>query len=73
MRIKRVVLEHHGDVAVARAHVVDHLAADRDLAPRPMSSSPAIVRSSVLLPQPEGPTSTVNSPSGMARSMPLTA
>ena len=32
-----------------------------------------MVRSSVLLPQPDGPTSTVNSPSGMSRSMPRTA
>ena len=30
VRIERVVLEHHGDVAVARAHVVDDLAADLD-------------------------------------------
>ena len=30
--IERVVLEHHGHVAVARAHVVDHLAADLDVA-----------------------------------------
>ena len=32
MRIERVVLEHHRDVAVARAHVVDDLAADLDVA-----------------------------------------
>ena len=37
------------------------------------SSSPAMVRSSVDLPQPEGPTSTVNSPDGTSRSMPFTA
>ena len=33
------------------------------ISPASISSSPAIMRSSVLLPQPEGPTSTVNSPS----------
>jgi len=32
VRIERVVLEHHGDVAPAHRHVVDHLVADRDLA-----------------------------------------
>src|SRR5712691_3018592 len=37
------------------------------------SSSPAIMRSVVLLPQPDGPTSTTNSLSAMSRSMPRTA
>ena len=32
VRVERVVLEHHGDVAIARPHVVDHLAVDRDRA-----------------------------------------
>ena len=32
MRIERVVLEHHGDVALFRRHVVDDALADRDLA-----------------------------------------
>ena len=32
VRIERVVLEHHGDVAILRRQVVDHLAADRDVA-----------------------------------------
>ena len=36
-------------------------------------SSPAIMRSAVLLPQPDGPTSTMNSPSAMARSTPRAA
>ena len=31
VRIERVVLEHHRDIAVARAHVIDDLAADLDL------------------------------------------
>ena len=30
--VERVVLEHHGDVAVARRQVVDHPLADADLA-----------------------------------------
>src|SRR3954462_15353707 len=41
--------------------------------PSVMSSRPAIMRSVVVLPQPEGPTSTTNSLSGMSRSMPQTA
>ena len=35
-----------------------------------MSSSPASIRSSVDLPQPEGPTSTMNSPSAMSSEIP---
>src|SRR5262252_6791517 len=37
------------------------------------SSSPAIIRIKVVLPQPDGPSSTRNSPSCAARSMPFTA
>src|SRR5262245_34678705 len=43
------------------------------ISPSVMSSSPAIMRSVVDLPQPEGPTSTTNSLSAMSRSMPDTA
>jgi hypothetical protein len=35
--------------------------------PSSMSSSPASIRSAVLLPDPDGPTSTTNSPSEMSR------
>ena len=38
-----------------------------------MVSTPATMRSSVDLPQPEGPTSTQNEPSGMSNVMPFTA
>src|SRR5258707_4549955 len=38
------------------------------IVPESTSSRPAMARRSVLLPQPDGPTSTVNSPSGMSRS-----
>ena len=34
MRIKRVILEHHGDVAVFRRHVIDDVASDHDIAVR---------------------------------------
>ena len=40
------------------------------ISPSVTSSSPAIMRSSVVLPQPDGPTSTTNSPSSIARSTP---
>jgi hypothetical protein len=40
------------------------------ISPSLISSSPAIMRSSVDLPQPEGPTSTVNCPSSMEMSTP---
>ena len=40
------------------------------IVPAEISSSPASMRSSVDLPQPEGPTSTVNSPSAMSKPMP---
>src|SRR6201999_3492423 len=43
------------------------------ISPSVMSSSPAIIRKVVDLPQPDGPTSTTNSWSAMSRSMPRTA
>jgi hypothetical protein len=43
------------------------------ISPPEMSSSPAIMRSVVDLPQPEGPTRTTNSPSLISRLMPFTA
>src|SRR5262245_11470501 len=41
--------------------------------PSVMSSSPATMRSAVVFPQPEGPTSTISSPSSISRSIPATA
>ena len=41
------------------------------ISPAVMLSRPAIIASSVDLPQPEGPTRTMNSPSATSRSMPL--
>src|SRR3989337_748370 len=40
------------------------------ISPPVASSRPAMVRSKVDLPQPDGPTRTTNSPSSMVRSMP---
>ena len=44
-----------------------------EMVPELMVSSPAIILSSVDLPQPEGPSSTVNEPSGMPSDTPFTA
>ena len=41
------------------------------MCPEVCVSSPAMIRSSVDLPQPEAPTKTMNSPSAMSRSTPL--
>src|SRR5207244_8159625 len=41
--------------------------------PSVMSSSPATMRSAVVLPQPDGPTRTTSSPSAMSRLRPSTA
>ena len=43
------------------------------IVPDEMVSSPASIRRAVVLPQPDGPTSTTNSPSAIARSMSDTA
>src|SRR5215470_20192577 len=43
------------------------------MSPEVTSSSPAIMRQVVLLPQPDGPTSTTNSLLGLSRSMARTA
>src|SRR5215211_2594226 len=44
-----------------------------EIAPSVTSSSPAIIRSSVDFPHPDGPTSTTNSPSWISRSTASTA
>src|ERR1700755_2533301 len=44
-----------------------------EISPEVVSSSPATIRSDVDLPEPEGPTRIVNSPSAISRSRPSTA
>jgi hypothetical protein len=57
---------------VAGRELVDHLPPIR-MSPEVWVSSPAIILSSVVLPHPDGPRRTRNSPSRIARSTPSTA
>ena len=66
VRVEGVVLEDHRDVSLARGERRSRVVAE-DIVRTSRSSSPAIIRSAVVLPQPEGPTSTMNSPSTMSR------
>ena len=66
------VLEDHRDVPFLGRHLVHDLLADPER-PLEMLSRPATIRSAVVLPHPEGPTSTMNSPSPMSRSSVSTA
>jgi hypothetical protein len=61
VREDRVILEHHADVALVRRDGVDDLVVEADR-PASMLLNPAIMRSSVVLPQPDGPSSVKNSP-----------
>ena len=72
VRVERVALEDHGDVAVARGHVVDDALADLDAALADVLE-PGEHAQRRRLAAPEGPTSTMNSPSLMSRSKWLTA
>ena len=55
MRIERVVLKHHRDVALAPARARSTRRSPIQIAPESSGSSPASSRSSVVLPQPDGP------------------
>ena len=70
VRVQRVGLEHHRDAPFLGRLVGADFALDPDRAGS-RSSSPAIMRRSVDLPQPEGPTKTMSSPSATSRSTPL--
>ena len=60
MRIESEKLEHEGDVAVAGFKRLNGFAVDEDFA-GVISSSPAMARNVVVLPQPDGPSRTTNS------------
>ena len=66
-RIERVGLEHHADAAVLGLLPGD-VAAGIQISPSATSSRPAMALSRVDLPQPDGPSSTMNSPLAMSRS-----
>src|SRR6267154_2172703 len=66
VRVQREQLEHEADISL-RGSLVGHiLAVEQDLA-FGGNSRPAIIRKVVVLPQPEGPSSTKNSPSRMVK------
>jgi hypothetical protein len=62
VRVQRVVLEHHRDVAVLGLELVDHAVADDDLARRDGLRARDHAQERRLA-APEGPTMTMNSPS----------
>src|SRR5660397_212387 len=72
MRVEGVVLEDHGHVSIFGGRIVDDAAPNADGA-RVLSSRPAIMRRAVVLPHPDGPTKTMNSPSWISRSRSKTA
>ena len=60
---QRVVLEHEAHAgARCTRRLGDVLAVEADAAPRSGRSSPAMMRSSVVLPEPDGPSSATSSP-----------
>ena len=67
VRVEGVVLEDHGDVAVLRGPSSRRRVPPMKMAPWSTSSRPASMRSAVDLPEPDGPTRTMNSPSAMSR------
>ena len=66
MWVKAIVLEDHGQIAVAGRNISDVPLADEDVALGRVLS-PATMRMVVVFPQPEGPSKTMNSPSEIAR------
>jgi hypothetical protein len=63
VRIERVALEDHGDIAVLRLQVIDHPVANDDPSTRNRFEPGQSIRKAVVLPLPDGPTRTTNSPS----------
>ena len=72
VRVEGVVLEHHRHPPLVGRHPGDVPVAEEDR-PGVGSSRPATRFSVVLLPQPDGPSSVTNAPSGTSRSRSSTA
>ncbi len=72
LRVERVVLEDHRDVA-PRGATSSTTASPIRMCPPVSASSPASSRSAVVLPEPDGPTSTMNSPSAISSESSSTA
>jgi hypothetical protein len=72
VREERVALEDGVDVALVGRQADDVAVAEVDRA-RVGSSKPPIIRSVVVLPQPDGPSSAKNEPCGISSEMPSTA
>ena len=73
MREEHVVLEHQADPAPVRRDAVEVAAVERDRARRRASGDRRSTRSSVVLPQPLGPSSASVSPRATSRSTPASA
>ena len=73
MREERVALEDRVDVALVRRQPDDVLVAEEGCGPSVGSSKPPIIRSVVVLPHPDGPSSAKNEPRGISTEIPSTA
>ena len=67
------MLEHEADMALAGAVRRAHPRRRTETSPAVGQSSPAMIRSSVVLPEPDGPSSATNSPVATFRSTPSSA
>ena len=72
VRVERVALEDHRDVAILRRDIVDDSVADVEVAAGDLLE-PGEHAQAVVFPQPDGPTRTMNSPSPISRFRSFTA
>ena len=72
VREQRVILKHHADLALIGRHVVDPFAGDQDFSAVRAEEPRARLRT-VVLPQPDGPSSVMNSPRRIANEISCSA